>query len=123
MQSFKKYMTYKKDFNAIILHLLRGLVKDALQFEEIVSGSVSNLDHIDVKVDELQSKVIYLHMALKHMIFNRCLCTSISILKSLQALDYGMSDLKAFFTSNEFTKANFELFEDQGIIRHRLPAR
>lgn len=52
-------MTYKKDFNAIILHLLRGLVKDALQFEEIVSGSVANLDHIDVKVDELQSKVIY----------------------------------------------------------------
>uniref|UniRef100_A0A0V0IT25 DNA replication licensing factor MCM6 n=1 Tax=Solanum chacoense TaxID=4108 RepID=A0A0V0IT25_SOLCH len=94
-KSFKKYMTYKKDFNAIILHLLRGLVKDALQFEEIVSGSAANLDHIDVKVEELQSK----------------------------ALDYGMTDLKAFFSSNEFTKANFELYEDQGIIRHRLPAR
>jgi len=52
-------MTYKKDFNAIILHLLRGLVKDALQFEEIVTGSAANLDHIDVKVEELQSKVIY----------------------------------------------------------------
>ncbi|XP_060184338.1 DNA replication licensing factor MCM2 [Lycium barbarum] len=94
-KSFKKYMTYKKDFNAIILHLLRGLVKDTLQFEEIVSGSVANLDHIEVKVDELQSK----------------------------ALDYGMTDLKAFFTSNEFTKANFELDEERGIIRHRLAAR
>ncbi|KAK4373486.1 hypothetical protein RND71_008870 [Anisodus tanguticus] len=94
-KSFKKYMTYKKDFNAIILHLLRGLVKDALQFEEIVSGSVANLDHIDVKIDELQSK----------------------------ALDYGMTDLKAFFTSNEFTKANFELDEERGMIRHRLAAR
>ncbi|MCD9641541.1 MCM DNA helicase complex subunit [Datura stramonium] len=93
-KSFKKYMTYKKDFNAIILHLLRGLVKDAMQFEEIVSGSVSNLDYIDVKVDELQSK----------------------------ALDYGMTDLKAFFTSNEFTRANFELDEERGIIRHRLAA-
>ncbi|KAJ8564897.1 hypothetical protein K7X08_001357 [Anisodus acutangulus] len=94
-KSFKKYMTYKKDFNAIILHLLRGLVKDALQFEEIVSGSVANLDHIDVKIDELQNK----------------------------ALDYGMTDLKAFFTSNEFTKANFELDEERGMIRHRLAAR
>ncbi|CAN4090249.1 unnamed protein product [Withania somnifera] len=94
-KSFKKYMIYKKDFNGIILHLLRGLVKDALQFEEIVSGSVASLDYIDVKVEELQSK----------------------------ALDYGMTDLKVFFTSNEFTKANFELYAEQGIIRHRLPAR
>ncbi|CAN4106991.1 unnamed protein product [Withania somnifera] len=94
-KSFKKYMIYKKDFNAIILHLLRGLVKDALQLEEIVSGSVANLDYIDVKVEELQSK----------------------------ALDYGMTDLKVFFSSNEFTKANFELHKEQGIIRHRLPTR
>lgn len=55
-------MTYKKDFNAIILHLLRGLVNDSMQFEEIVSGSTANLDHIDIKVDELQSKVIILTM-------------------------------------------------------------
>ncbi|OIT05445.1 PREDICTED: DNA replication licensing factor MCM2 [Nicotiana attenuata] len=90
-KSFKKYMTYKKDFNAIILHLLRGLVNDAMQFEEIVSGSTANLDHIDIKVDELQSK----------------------------ALDYGITDLQAFFTSNDFSKANFELDEERGIIRHK----
>lgn len=74
MQSFKKYMTYKKDFNAIILHLLRGLVNDSMQFEEIVSGSTANLDHIDIKVDELQSKVIilampYLPKILKHDLY------------------------------------------------------
>lgn len=57
LQSFKKYMTFKKDFNGIVLHLLRQLVKDALHFQEILSGSTAN-DHIDVKVDELQNKVV-----------------------------------------------------------------
>lgn len=51
-------MTFKKDFNAIVLHLLRGLVKDVMYFEEIVSGSGTNPSHIDIKLEELQSKVI-----------------------------------------------------------------
>ncbi|KAK4413531.1 DNA replication licensing factor MCM2 [Sesamum alatum] len=91
-KSFKRYMIFKKDFNGIVLHLLRGLVKDALHFEEMVSGSTANLSHVDVKVEELQSK----------------------------ALDYGISDLKAFFNSTEFTSAHFEFDEARGIIRHRL---
>ncbi|CAK9178789.1 unnamed protein product [Ilex paraguariensis] len=91
-KSFKKYMTFKKDFNAIVLHLLRILVKDALHFEEIVSGCTTDLSHIDVKVEELQSKT----------------------------LDYGITDLKPFFTSSEFSRANFELDELRGVIRHRL---
>ncbi|KAL7241379.1 hypothetical protein ACSBR2_006902 [Camellia fascicularis] len=91
-KSFKKYMTFKKDFNELILHLLRGLVKDALHFEEIVSGSASNLTHIDVKVEELQSK----------------------------AQDYEITDLKPFFSSTLFSRANFEFDEERGVIRHRL---
>lgn len=51
-------MIFKKDFNGIVLHLLRTLVKDTLQFEEIVSGSTSKLPYVEVKVDELQSKVL-----------------------------------------------------------------
>ncbi|KAL7094156.1 hypothetical protein ACP275_11G084200 [Erythranthe tilingii] len=91
-KSFKRYMIFKKDFNAIVLHLLRGLVKDSMHFEDIVSGSTANLSYVDVKVEELQSK----------------------------ALDYGISDLKAFFNSSEFSSAHFELDEARGIIRHRL---
>ena len=68
MQSFKKYMTFKKDFNELILHLLRGLVKDALHFKEILSGSTSNLAYIDVTVAELQSKVLK-KCALKLVLF------------------------------------------------------
>ncbi|XP_051122659.1 DNA replication licensing factor MCM2 [Andrographis paniculata] len=93
-KSFKKYMIFKKDFNAIVLHLLRILVKEALHLEEIVTGSAAaNLPYVDVKVEELQSK----------------------------ALDYGISDLKPFFSSSEFSSANFELDEARGVIRHRLP--
>ncbi|PIN12143.1 DNA helicase [Handroanthus impetiginosus] len=91
-KSFKRYMIFKKDFNAIVLHLLRVLVKDALHFEEIASGSSTNLSYVDVKIEDLQNK----------------------------ALDYGISDLKAFFNSTEFSNANFELDEARGIIRHRL---
>ncbi|KAL8481927.1 hypothetical protein ACS0TY_027626 [Phlomoides rotata] len=91
-KSFKRYMIFKKDFNGIVLHLLRTLVKDTLQFEEIVSGSTSKLSYVEVKVDELQSK----------------------------ALDMGITDLTAFFNSTDFSNANFELVESQGVIRHHL---
>lgn len=49
-------MTFKKDYNELLIYLLRELVKNALHFEEIVSGSTSGLTHIDVKVEDLQSK-------------------------------------------------------------------
>lgn len=91
-KSFKKYMTFKRDYNELLLHLLRGLVKDALHFEEIVSGAISGLTHVDVKVDELRSK----------------------------AQDYEIYDLRPFFTSTQFTGANFELDEQRDTIRHRL---
>ncbi|KAK6944611.1 MCM domain [Dillenia turbinata] len=91
-KSFKKYMTFKKDYNELLLYLLRGLVKDALQFEEIVSGNISGLGHVDVKVEELRNK----------------------------AQDYEIYDLKPFFNSTRFSRANFVLDEGRGVIRHRL---
>ncbi|KAK1320025.1 hypothetical protein QJS10_CPB04g00051 [Acorus calamus] len=91
-KNFRKYMTFKKDFNELLLHLLRGLVKDALHFEEIVSGSAHRLTQIEVKVDELKSK----------------------------ANEYEIYDLKPFFTSSQFSDSNFVLDEARGVISHRL---
>ncbi|MED6130380.1 MCM DNA helicase complex subunit [Stylosanthes scabra] len=91
-KSFRKYMTFKKDYNELLLYLLRELVKNALRFEEIVTGSTSGLEHIDVKVDDLQNK------AQEHEIY----------------------DLKPFFNSSHFSRANFVLDEEHGVIRHRL---
>ena len=51
-------MTFKKDYNELLLYLLRELVKNALHFEEIVRGSTSELTHINVKLEDLQSKVM-----------------------------------------------------------------
>ncbi|PON95809.1 DNA replication licensing factor Mcm [Trema orientale] len=91
-KSFRKYMTYKKDYNELLLYLFRELVKNALHFDDIVSGSTSGLTHIDVKVEDLQIK------AQEHEIY----------------------DLKPFFTSTHFSRANFVLDEQRGVIRHRL---
>ncbi|KAL1334951.1 hypothetical protein HN51_063889 [Arachis hypogaea] len=91
-KSFRKYMTFKKDYNELLLYLLRELVKNALRFEEIVAGSTSGLEHIDVKVEDLHNK------AQEHEIY----------------------DLKPFFNSSHFSRANFVLDEERGIIRHRL---
>lgn len=55
-------MTFKKDFNEFLLHILRGLVKDAVHFEEIVSGSASRMTNIEVKVDELRAKVCIMYI-------------------------------------------------------------
>ncbi|KAJ7969369.1 DNA helicase [Quillaja saponaria] len=91
-KSFRKYMTFKKDYNELLLYLLQDLVKNALHFEEIVSGSTLGLTHIQVKVEDLQSK------AQEHEIY----------------------DLKPFFTSTQFSRAHFVLDEERGVIRHRL---
>ncbi|ONK58662.1 uncharacterized protein A4U43_C09F15380 [Asparagus officinalis] len=91
-KSFKKYMTFKKDFNDLLLHLLRALVKDAIHFEEIVSGSTARLTHIEVKVEELRSK----------------------------AQEYEIYDLKPFFSSSHFKDSNFVLDESRGVIRHPI---
>ncbi|CAL1355222.1 unnamed protein product [Linum trigynum] len=92
-KSFRKYITYKMDYNRMLLNLLRELVSKALRFEEIVSGSTSRLSHIDVKRQDLQS----------------------------MAEERGITDLEPFFSSNDFSAANFELVEERHLIRHRLP--
>lgn len=91
-KSFRQYMTFKKEFNTFLLYLLRGLVRDSLHFEELVNGSTAGLTHIEVKVEDLQNK----------------------------AQDYDISDLKPFFSSTQFSRANFELDEVRKVIRHRL---
>ncbi|KAM0987900.1 hypothetical protein ACFX13_012146 [Malus domestica] len=87
-KKFREYMTYKKDYNSAVLHLLRQLVRDAIRFEEIVSGSAAGLTHIDVKVADLQR----------------------------MAQEYEILDLRPFFTSASFSGANFELDEERATV-------
>ncbi|MCL7047802.1 hypothetical protein MKW94_000201 [Papaver nudicaule] len=91
-QSFRKYMTLKKDHNGILIHILHELVKDALHVEELVNGSTAGLTQIEVKVVELHNK----------------------------ARDYEIYDLQPFFSSPQFSTANFHLNEDGSVIKHPL---
>ncbi|KAK7264727.1 hypothetical protein RJT34_32337 [Clitoria ternatea] len=91
-KGFRKYMTFKKDYNELLLYLLRELVKNALHFEEIVTGSASGLTYVDVKVDDLYNK----------------------------AQEHEIHDLKPFFSSTQFSRANFVLDEERRVIRHHL---
>ncbi|KAF7134331.1 hypothetical protein RHSIM_Rhsim08G0136200 [Rhododendron simsii] len=110
LQSFKKYLTFKKDFNELILHLLRGLMKDPLHFEEIISGSTLNLSHIDVKLEELQSKALDYEITDLKPFFSSTL-----FLRGNFELDE-----EPFFSSTLFSRGNFELDEERGLIRHHL---
>ncbi|WZZ08144.1 hypothetical protein YC2023_094065 [Brassica napus] len=89
-ESFKRYITYKKDYNSLLLVLLKELVKNALKFEEIITGSNSGLSSsIEVKIEELQTK----------------------------ANEYDLADLRPFFSSKDFAKAHFELDHGLGVIK------
>ncbi|XP_010522980.1 PREDICTED: DNA replication licensing factor MCM2 [Tarenaya hassleriana] len=92
-ESFKKYISYKKDYNALLFVLLKELVKNALKFEEIISGPGSGAAYIEVKVEDLHTK----------------------------AREYDITDLTAFFSSNDFARANFEL--DNNTKKIRCPKR
>ncbi|XP_022720869.1 DNA replication licensing factor MCM2 isoform X2 [Durio zibethinus] len=90
-KSFRQYITFKKDYDGLLLVLLRELVNNAIRFEEILSGSTSGLTYVDVKVADLQAK----------------------------AEEYEITNLEGFFSSSEF-RAYYELDEQRRVIRHHL---
>ncbi|BBN03861.1 DNA replication licensing factor MCM2 [Marchantia polymorpha subsp. ruderalis] len=92
-KSFKKYITYKLDFNELVLHLLRGLVKDVLRFEELVSRFHTNRSgHVTIKMDDLEAK----------------------------AREYGINDLSIFYSSRQFQESNFTADMEQRTIQLAL---
>lgn len=91
-KSFRKYITFKTDYNDMLIYILRGLVTNALHLEDILTGSTSSLTHVDIKVDDL----------------------------SFKAQEHEIYDLTPFFNSSIFSNANFELDKERGVIRHYL---
>uniref|UniRef100_A0A0R0J881 DNA helicase n=1 Tax=Glycine max TaxID=3847 RepID=A0A0R0J881_SOYBN len=75
----------KKDYNDLLLFILSNLVQNALHFEEIITGSVAVLTHIDVRVDDLYNK----------------------------AQEHDIYDLTTFFNSSQFSRAYFVLVEER----------
>ncbi|GLT46946.1 hypothetical protein SLA2020_206720 [Shorea laevis] len=93
-KSFRQYITFKKDYNGLLLMLLGQLVNNAMRLEEIVPGSASGLTYVNVKVADLQAK----------------------------AEEYEIADLSPFFSSMEF-RAHYQLDEQRGVIRHHFTSQ
>ncbi|KAJ3671882.1 hypothetical protein LUZ60_007961 [Juncus effusus] len=92
-KEFRKYMTFKKDYNDFLLHLLCTLVSDVLHFHGTLSRSRgSNLTKVEVKIADLQHK----------------------------AQEYEIHDLNPFFASSTFRDYNFVLDEVRGVIVHPI---
>lgn len=71
-KTFRKYMTYKVDYNQMLLGILRELVKSVARYEEYVHRRT--LQSIEVKVEDLKAK----------------------------AREYEIYDLQPFFSSSHF---------------------
>ena len=57
-QSFKKYMTYKKDFNVLLLSFLRALVKEAIRYQQFANTrSAAPPSYVDVSMEDLEARV------------------------------------------------------------------
>eukprot|EP00897_Mesotaenium_endlicherianum_P009211 jgi/Mesen1/8318/ME000457S07522 len=96
-KTFKKFMTFKKDFNELLLHLLRQLVKDALTVDAHINPRSRErggapLAAVEVRVDDLEAK----------------------------AREYNIVDLQPFFTSAQFSGNNFTLDVPRRLITHPL---
>lgn len=85
-------MTYKRDFNELLLYLLRGLVKDAIRYQEYLSRSRETADYVDVKLEDLEAR----------------------------AREYNIYDLTTFLQSVNFLENNFTFLAAQRVIRHPL---
>ena len=83
---FRKYMTYKKDFNELLLHTLRQLVRDQARYEEATSGRQS--DVIKVKVKSFEAA----------------------------ARKFGVPDLSVFYDSEIFKTYGFSIDAEAGFI-------
>ena len=83
---FKKYMTYKKDFNELLLHTLRQLVRDQARYEEATTGRQSNLIKIKLKSFEAAAR------------------------------KFGVPDLSVFYESEMFKANGYRIDSNNGFI-------
>ncbi|PRP86025.1 hypothetical protein PROFUN_05796 [Planoprotostelium fungivorum] len=84
---FHQYLTYKRDYNDLLLHVLQNLLKDAIHFHQIKYGNAP--DTADIPVEDLQSR----------------------------SAELGITDLSEFYSSDLFKKNNFHLDRSSKVIK------
>eukprot|EP00475_Leptophrys_vorax_P044612 TRINITY_DN9005_c0_g1_i1.p1 TRINITY_DN9005_c0_g1~~TRINITY_DN9005_c0_g1_i1.p1 ORF type:complete len:324 (-),score=27.02 TRINITY_DN9005_c0_g1_i1:171-1091(-) len=91
-KSFRRYMTHRRDFNLLLLHLLRQLLREALRLRDLGwrAASGGRDDVVEVKLEDLEAK----------------------------AREYGINDLRWFLGSRHFVHNHFTLDETNRLILH-----
>ena len=86
---FRKYMTYNKDNNVLLMHVLQNLVKDAHEYLRINGREINEVDDvIEIDIEALDSR----------------------------AAELGIHDLDPFFKSRLFHSNNFKVDKHRGVI-------
>lgn len=86
-RSFHRYINYKKDFNDLLLYILRALVRDTLRYQR-VTGAEVDPNHVTVNMKAFAEK----------------------------AKEYNLTDLESFYQSPLFAKNHFKLDRDRSQI-------
>jgi len=94
-KNFRKYITYKKDNNELLFHILQHLVKDAVHYQQLLrgqeDGGVGDISSVKIDCEAFESKA--------------------------RVLD--VHDLKPFYQSSLFTSNHFQLDQKHRcIIKH-----
>ncbi|KAK3286195.1 hypothetical protein CYMTET_6236 [Cymbomonas tetramitiformis] len=85
-KKFKKYLTSGRDFNALILDVLRALVRETMHYDEIIGNRQGG--DVQIKCKQLAD-----HTA-----------------------EYGITDLHDFYESPDFLDNGFQLQQDANVI-------
>lgn len=92
-KSFRKYITYKKDNNELLFHILQHLVKDALHFQQLRSRVNKDDDDSDTTAADIDASTV------------RIDCEALEA--KARALD--ITDLRTFYNSSVFKSNHFKL--------------
>jgi DNA replication licensing factor MCM2 len=88
-QTFRKYITYKKDHNELLLHLLMQLLRDEVQLIQTKRGSdIESGTVVRISLDEFETR----------------------------AAELDIHDLHPFYGSSQFRGNHFELDSNDRVI-------
>ncbi|GAQ88362.1 DNA replication licensing factor MCM2 component [Klebsormidium nitens] len=88
-KTFNKFLTFKKDYNELLLYVLRQLVREAARLAAMLGAGPPD-GRTEVPLHDLQAK----------------------------AAEYDINDLQPFFSSTQFSANNFTLDSERSLIIH-----
>jgi len=104
---FRKYITYKKDYNELLFYLLQILLREAVHYHQIKHGNEP--EQVEIPLEDFQARVIstYLSQFSSLLTKSKRNRTNKYLTFTFQASELGISDLLNFFKSELFNSNHF----------------